>query len=79
VGLDHDGKCEGACRAGGDCDPLYRCGNICRSTGVAKAQKDIAYDKLKFDLMDKRYALYVAKGLSIKRSAAQARFDRRAP
>jgi hypothetical protein len=27
---------------------------------VAKAQKDIAYDKLKFDLLDKRYAVFVA-------------------
>jgi hypothetical protein len=27
---------------------------------VANAQKDIAYDKLKFDLFEKRYAIYVA-------------------
>lgn len=36
----------------------YRLGN--RQAKIAEAQKDIAYDKLKHDLFDKRYEIYLA-------------------
>jgi hypothetical protein len=35
---------------------------------IARAQKDIAYDKLKLDLFDKRYAIYQAAALSLSRA-----------